>query len=271
MTDCSQIESLLPLFVDGEADAAQARTVEDHLSACPACRDSVASEHAGREMLRTHRMALIETAPPGLRTRIAALERDSRTPDSLPAVVAAKAGLGWLGRATAATVAAMLVLIVLTLAELVPAPSNVLFAAQVAVDHVRCLFVGASTFRASGAREMEQEIRTHYGWTVTVPASNPDAHVRLLGVRRCPWGYGPHAHLLYDVAGQPMSFYITPGVEREAAAMDVLGHVERLWSGDGRTYAMVSRGIAAADLDRVEAYFRAATAPAKASESQGNR
>jgi hypothetical protein len=169
-----------------------------------------------------------------------------------------------LGRATAAALAAILVIAVLTLAELVPASSNVLFAAQVAVDHVRCLFVGASTFRASGAREMEQEIRTHYGWTVTVPASDPTVGVRLLGVRRCPWGYGPHAHLLYDVAGRTMSFYVTPGLEHASAVMDVLGHVERVWSSDGRTYAMVSRGIPASDLDRVESYFRAATKPVTA-------
>jgi len=129
------------------------------------------------------------------------------------------------------------------------------------VDHVRCFFVGASTLAADGARAMEAEIRAHYGWDVTVPASNSDLGVQLLGARRCPFGYGPHAHLLYDVNGRTMSLYITPGVEREAVAMSVLGHIERVWSAGGRTYAMVARGLTEADLNRIETYFRQSTAP----------
>ncbi len=256
MTECRQIESLLPLFVDGEADAGEVRLVEQHLAQCPVCRDAVASERAGRDVIRAHRAALLEAAPPGLRTRVLAVGRDVLTP--------VRPRLGWLGRATAAGLAAVIVLVMLMLAELVPVSSNVLFAAQVAVDHVRCFFVGASTLEADGARAMEREIHTHYGWEVMVPASNPNLGVRLIGARRCPFGYGPHAHLLYNVGGRTMSLYITPGIEREAAAMSVLGHVERVWSSGGRTYAMVARGVSDADLSRVEAYFRAATTPVTA-------
>lgn len=257
MTECRQIESLLPLFVDGEADADVVRRVEAHLAACPLCRNAVASERTGRAVLHAHRAALIATAPPGLRTRVLAAGREVLAPRLRPG----EGGrLGWLGRATAAGLAAVLVIVVLTLTEFVPASSNVLFAAQVAVDHMRCFFLGASTLEADGARAMEQEIRTHYGWTVTVPASEPAVGVTLLGARRCPFGYGPHAHLLYDVGGRTMSLYITPGLARETAAMSVLGHVERVWSSAGRTYAMVSRGVPDADLNRVETYFRTATA-----------
>src|SRR5262249_12574315 len=155
---CSQIESLLPLFVDGEADAAQVRTVEAHLSSCAACREAVASERAGKALLHANRASLKEIAPPGLRTRVVALDREARRGHETRAAAAPR--LGWLGRATAALVAAVLVFVVFTAAELVPTSSNVLFAAQVAVDHVRCLFVGPSTFHANGARELEQEIQT---------------------------------------------------------------------------------------------------------------
>lgn len=262
MTECRQIESLLPLFVDGDTTAEQAHLVESHLATCAACRAAVASERAGRDVIRAHRAALREVAPPGLRTRLAALGREAAAPRhgyGRPAT-----SLGWLGRATAAGLAAALVLVVLTLAEFVPVASNVLFAAQVAVDHMRCFFLGASTLEADGAREMEREITTHYGWTVVVPASSAEAGVRLLGARRCPFGYGPHAHLLYDVNGRTLSLYITPGMEREAAALDVLGHAERVWSSQGRTYAIVARGLSDADLARVEGYFRRETAPVTA-------
>ncbi len=257
MTECRQIESLLPLFVDGEASADEVRLVGQHLAQCPACRDAVASERIGRDVLRAHGAALRATAPPGLRTRVLALGREAPAP--------VRPRLGWLGRATAAGLAALLVLVVLTLAEFVPASTNVLFAAQVAVDHMRCFFVGASTLAADGARAMEREIQEHYGWDVKVPPSNPDLGVRLIGARRCPFGYGPHVHLLYEVRGRTMSLYITPEYEREAAAMSVLGHSERVWSSEGRTYAMVTRGISDVDLDRVQAYFRSATTAVTAS------
>lgn len=264
MTECRQIESLLPLFVDGEADDHQVRQVEAHLALCATCRDSVPVERAARAILRAHRAALIADAPPGLRTRILAGLREADAH-----LHAARFGgrapgrprLGWLGRATAAAGAAAVVIVGLTLAEFIPVRSSVLFAAQVAVDHVRCLFLGASTIPADGARAMEREIHEHYGWTVRVPASDADTGVALVGARRCPWGVGPHAHLLYRVDGHTMSLYITPGVEQADAAMSMLGHMERVWSSEGRTYAMVARGVPTARMDRIEAYFRSSTAP----------
>jgi anti-sigma factor RsiW len=249
LRECSQIESLLPLFVDGSADAHQIKVVETHLAHCPACRDGVPVERAARAILRAHRTALM--AQEAGRGHAAGSEPGRP--------------LGWMGRLTAAGLAAGLVLGAATIVELMPVKSNVVFAAQAAVDHVRCLLLAAPLTHADGAVEMEREIARQYGWSVRVPASEPG--VTLLGVRRCPWGIGPHAHLMYGVGDRTVSLFITPGVERETAELSLFGHVERVWASGGQTYALVARGVPVAELDRLAAYFRRATDPVTASPS----
>ncbi|MCA1583286.1 MAG: hypothetical protein LC791_00455, partial [Acidobacteria bacterium] len=134
---------------------------------------------------------------------------------------------------------------------------TVLYAAQVALDHVRCLYVDYGATDAQAHASFEDAVRTQSGWHVRLPPTSVEHDLTLVGVRRCPLGLGPHAHALYRVAGHEVSLYITPGGERGERTIEALGFVERLWSGHDRTYALVARGLAPADLDRVEAYFRA--------------
>lgn len=247
--NCRQIESCLPPFLDGETDAAVARDVEAHLLECASCAEQAGRGRIARDLLRARAAHLRAPAPLGFRTRLEAhLREQAADPRRL---------LGWPGRLSALAAAAALVLVTVGALELVPMRSAVLYAAQVAFDHVRCLYVEYGTIEAKADASLDEAIRTQYGWQVRLPPTSAEHGVTLIGVRRCPLGLGPHAHARYAVAGHAVSLYITPGSERGEHEIGALGHVERLWGGHDRTYALVARGLSRADLDRVEAYFRA--------------
>ncbi len=248
MMDCRQIESVLPPFLDGECDRDTAQKVQAHLSACPTCGEQAAAGRVTRDLLRQRADSLREAAPPGLRTRILARAREE---------AATRPVLGWPGRLSAVAAAAAIVLVAVTTLEFVPMRPAALYAAQVALDHLRCLYVEAGTIYGQEETGLEREVHDHFGWDLRVPPPSPETGITLLGARRCPLSVGPHVHLLYQVADRHVSLYITPGVERGEREVHALGHTQRLWSGHGRTYALVARGLAEADLDRVERHFRA--------------
>jgi anti-sigma factor RsiW len=244
MNDCRRIESLLPPYVDGEASTAAAAEVDAHLASCPACCENVAAERTARAVVRARAAELRVVAPPGLRTRVVA----SLAP-------AAEPTLGWLGRAGAFAAAATAVVALVTALEFVPAPTNVLFAAQLAIDHVRCFVVHLGTIDGAEPGDVQRQFRDRYGWTVEVPTTNEDLGLTLVAARRCPFWLGSHAHLLYRNRGRDLSLYVTPGETRPAETLGVLGHVERIWSANGQVYALVSRGVPAADFDRIASFL----------------
>ena len=248
MNECRRIESLLPPYVDGEASSAAAAEVEAHLGACAACRDEVAAGRTAREVVRARAAELRGIAPPGLRTRVVASLRTSPAPS-----------LGWVGRAAAFAAAAVSMLALVTALEFVPAPNNVLFAAQLAIDHVRCFIVHLGSIDGPAHADVQQEFRDRYGWAVEVPSGNDELGLTLVAARRCPFWLGSHAHLLYRNGERDLSLYVTSGETRPAETLSVLGHVERIWTANGQVYALVSRGVPADDFDRIAAYLERET------------
>jgi anti-sigma factor RsiW len=246
MNECRRIESLLPPYVDGEAGSSVVAEVESHLASCEVCRREVAAARTARAVVRAHAAELRGLAPPGLRTRVVA-------------TLAPAPALGWLGRAAAFAAAAVSMLALVTALEFVPAPTNVLFAAQLAIDHVRCFIVHLGSIDGAAPADVQQQFRDRYGWAVDVPPPNDELGLTLVAARRCPFWLGAHAHLLYRNGGRDLSLYVTPGNTRPAETLNVLGHVERVWSSNGQVYALVSRGVPAADFDRIAAYLERET------------
>jgi len=237
--------------VDGEASPDVVSEVDRHLTTCAACRDEVAAGRTARTVLRARAAELRAVAPPGLRTRIVA------------AIPSEPASLGWFGRAAAFAAAAVVVVTVLTALEFVPAPNNALFAAQLAIDHVRCFIVHLGTIDGAAPSDVQRQFQERYGWGVEVPASNGDLGLTLIAARRCPFWLGSHAHLLYRHGGRELSLYVTPGESRPGETLEVLGHVERIWSANGQAYALVSGGVPDADFDRIATYLQHETAAAR--------
>ena len=244
MMDCRRIESLLPPYVDGVASPEDAAEVEAHLTTCTLCRAEVAAERGVRMILRARAGELFTPAPPGLRTRIAAMLRPP-----------AASSLGWRGRLTAFAAAAAVMLMTVTAFEFVTPRSNVLFAAQLAIDHVRCFVAELGSTAPADADNLQQEFAQHYGWVVNVPPSDPEAGITLIAARRCPFWLGEYAHMLYRTGEREVSLYVTRGQERPREEHSVLGHVERIWTVKGNAYVLVARGVPAGDLDRIAAYL----------------
>jgi anti-sigma factor RsiW len=246
--ECRQIESLLPPYVDGEADARTRQAVEAHLATCPACRGRAVAERTARAVVRARAPQLVVVAPPGLRTRLDATLRMQRA-----------TSLGWRGRVTAFAAAAVLILMVIAGLELATPQSNVLFAAQLAIDHMRCFVVALTATAPADATVLSQQLSKDYGWSITVPPSDAAAGVTLVAARRCPFWLGPHAHLLYRTGDHEVSLYVTPGGRRDGGDLRVLGHVEKLWSAGGHSYALVTGDLPDADLQRVSSYLERET------------
>jgi len=248
MSQCRQIESLLPPYVDGEAGPGEVTQVETHLATCAECRALAAAQRTVRTVLRSHAAELATTAPPGLRTRILASRSDGGA-----------ASLGWRGRLAASLAAAVLFVMLVFAFELVSPRSNILYAAQLAIDHVRCFVVELGTVEGADSARAQQFYAETYGWKVAVPPSNAEAGVTLVAARRCPYWLGDHAHLLYRSGDSEVSLFINRGDERPSDELRVFGHIERLWHVGDTSYALVARGVPAADLARISGYLEGVT------------
>ncbi len=245
MSDCRQIESLLPPFVDGDADLRITEQVQAHLAECGACRNRVTMERTVKTVLRARAAELSELAPPGLRTRVVA---------ALNERVGERRKATWGMRITAFAAAATVLLVVASALELVTPKSDVLYAAQLAIDHVRC-FVVLRSKEPADPQVVQKTLADNYGWSVPVPPSNADAGLTLIAGRRCPFWLGEHAHLLYRSGDREVSLYVTPGGRPREGQLNVLGHSEKLWNARGNLYTLVADDLEPAELQKVTAYL----------------
>lgn len=251
--DCKQIEGLLASVVDGEATADEAAMVARHLDACAACGQAMRAQATARAVLQARAAQLSVTAPPGLRTRLAASARADAAHRAESAGI-----LGWRGRLSAFPAAAILILALgAVLLPVVTGRSTVLLAAQLALDHLKCFAIDGDGDAAPISQgEAEAALKREYGWTMSVPPSSAAAGLQLIAVRRCLYGDGRAAHLLYRVNGEPVSLFIMPGLSRPAAELSLLGHDELVWTQGDRTYMLVSAAGTKAGLARVASYLQ---------------
>ena len=282
--DCKQFEGSLAAVADGGATPEEAARVAHHVETCAACRHLLATQTTARAVLRARAAQLSMTAPPGLRTRIdATRSRIDATPsridatpsridatpsriDATPSRIDATTGaervaagmLSWPGRLSAFSAAAIVVMVIgAALLPVVTARSTVALAAQMALDHLKCFSIdGDADGPAISPAAAEWAISRDYGWTMSVPASDQAEGLVLFAVRRCLYGDGFAAHLLYRVQGQPVSLFIMPGLSRPDAALEVLGHDAVLWTDGDRTYMLVARAGTTVGLARVASYLR---------------
>lgn len=246
---CREVEDKLAAFVDGE-DLTTFAAIVAHLESCDACRASAHAQSVARTVLQARAAELSPLAPPGLRTRLLANQPQaaSRKPQDL----------SWSGRLTAFATAAV---VVLTLgAVLLPVTtirSTALLAAQLALDHLKCFTIegdadGAPITKAQAEATLKQE----YDLTVGVPSSLPAEKLDLMAVRRCLYGDGRAAHVMYRLNGEPVSLFVIPDLARPPAELSLFGHDQMVWTAGGRTYMLVARAGLREPLARVAPYLR---------------
>ena len=244
---CREVEEKLASYVDGAANG-NAAAIAAHLATCDACRQLAHAQSVARTVLKARAAQLSPIAPPGLRTRIIA---NTANQPQEPI-------LAWTGRLTAFAAAAMFVLtlgaVLLPVATL---RSTTLLAAQLALDHLKCFTIEGDADGAPIAKQQaEATLKQDFDLIVKVPASLAAEKLELMAVRRCLYGDGRAAHLMYRLDGEPVSLFIVPGMSRPAAELSLFGHEQVVWTQGDRTYMLVGRGGAGEGLARVASYLR---------------
>jgi anti-sigma factor RsiW len=230
--DCEPFQPLLAACADGAASESEWARVSAHVATCAACAQALRVQEQMHQVMKLRGRAAADTAPPGLRTRIAATIA-AEPPPALD--------LGWRTRLSAFAAAALVVLTLGAVAlPVITGRSTVVLAAQLALDHLKCFTIdGHDHGQVLSVAEAEAELLHDYGWQLRVPPSAGSERGRLISVRRCLYGDGRAAHLLYRVDGQPVSLFILPGLERPADQLSLLGHDEVVWNSHGRTFMLV--------------------------------
>jgi len=245
--NCRDVENLLPSYVDG-LEPLKAAAITAHLETCDACRQLAHAQSVARTVLKARAAQLAPMAPPGLRTRIIANTADQAT----------EPVLAWTGRLTAFAAAAMAVLTLgAVLLPVATVRSTALLAAQLALDHLKCFTIeGDADAAPIPAAQAEATLKQEFELIVDVPASLEAERLELLAVRRCLYGDGRAAHVMYRLDGEPVSLFIIPGLTRPAAELSLFGHEQVVWTKGDRTYMLVARGGSRDQLARVASYLQ---------------
>jgi anti-sigma factor RsiW len=250
---CRDLDPLFTSYVDNEATPHERAVVDAHLTACPPCRDRVAGERTARTVVQARRDKLRICASPSLHGRCAALRAGTPVHRSAAATLTRR----WVPLSLAATlVLAIAGVFLVGLSDRVE-----VFAAQLALDHVKCFKFTPDRLAVADAAALGRDWAVKRGWALTVPPSAPAHQLELLGVRRCGSTEGGLAHVMYRWRGEPLSVYVLPGsIAPEHAVQNVadrFGHDAVVWSREGRTYAVVAKA-SPADLVGVAGYIKTA-------------
>jgi anti-sigma factor RsiW len=213
--------------VDGNGSPEERGRVAAHLARCGSCRRAANVQGPVRRLLLARRETLCGVAPAGLAAQLRSAS------EAAPA-------LGHRGRLSALAAAAALVLAVTGAFAWTTGRSSVLLAAQLTLDHIKCFMLdGEDRLEAFTAEGAEARMHADFGWSVPIPTP-ARAEVHLVSVRRCLYGEGMVAHVLYRIDGEPVSLFVMPA--RAATPVDLSSfgrHAEVLTRG-GATYVLVA-------------------------------
>jgi anti-sigma factor RsiW len=259
---CREVEDKLPSYVDGIANG-DAVAIGTHLEGCSACRASAHAQRVARTVLQSRAAELSPIAPPGLRTRLVATSeahlQASRPQDLKTSSPQDLETSGFIWTRVSALAAAALVVLTLgaVLLPVVTVRSTAVLAAQLALDHLKCFTIeGDGDGTPITNTDAEATLKREFNFSVVVPASLPGERLRLMAVRRCVYGDGRAAHVMYRLDGEPLSLFIMPGLTRPAAELSLFGHDQIVWTQGDRTYMLVARGGSRANLARVASYLQ---------------
>jgi len=248
MSTCHDIEPLLGRLADDDLDAASRVHVDAHLEACPSCRRLAAVQVDVRDLLVARADGLRARASDRLQARVEA------------GVAARRRRAAWNPFRMPVAAAAALTLVVMGIYAVTGASTTVL-AAQLALDHVKCVTIVRDGEPAGlDSHRVGHEWHERYDWTPRIPDVPAEMATRLISVRRCLYGHGHLAHLLYNVNGRVVSLFVMPRadypVDDAGAVRELFGQQARLWASGDQTYALVTDADAEG-LDRLAGQFRA--------------
>lgn len=254
MSKCTSIDPLVTPYVDGELPAAERTLVDEHLHRCPPCHSRVAAESAVRDLMRARKPALTaEQASPSLHGRCTELANRSKdgavrlrpTPSGSSTVRALRAwwGAPWQLRVMPLALTASLVLLVGgAFLYLATQNSARLLAAELCADHMTCFAANNVLGTHEAPAAVESSMLSAFGWQLHLPEQFDASGLELVGARRCLYGEGRVAHLMYRDQGRPVSIYMLPKSVRAEEFVEILGHEVAIWPSGDRTFVLITRG-----------------------------
>ena len=256
--NCREIEDTLASYVDGAARAELGQAIKAHLETCDACRQLAHAQTVARTVLKARAAHLSPVAPPGLRTRVVAnMPEESRPARPQDLKTSRAQGLIWTRLSAFAAAAIVVLTLGAVLLPVATIRSTTVLAAQLALDHLKCFTIEGDADGEPIAKEQaEATLKQEFDLIVAVPPSLAAEKLELMAVRRCLYGDGRAAHLMYRLNGEPVSLFIVPGLTRPAAELSLFGHEQVVWTQGDRTYMLVARGGSRNELSRVASYLR---------------
>jgi anti-sigma factor RsiW len=245
---CRDLAPLLAQLAENPDGVVADSPASRHLAECSSCQRSLRLQREMHGLLRARADSLCGRAPESLRERLTAqgaagpAVKSRWAPLRMP--VAATAFLAFLGVMSYGLTSA----------------SSTVLAAQLTLDHLKCarlISPGTTINPLQAVKEWAQQ----YDWSPRIPAPAPARKATLVGVRRCLYGHGHLAHLLYDVDGRTVSLFVMPRSDYPAgiapARHDFLGQHAEVWASGDQSFAIVG-DVAPATLATLAAEFRAA-------------
>jgi anti-sigma factor RsiW len=257
MSKCTSIDPLVTPYVDGELPAAERTLVDEHLHRCPPCHSRVTAESAVRELMRARKASLsAERASTNLHAHCTALANGSMNaagaqsqPGVRPSAAASTRGMAawwrapWHLRVVPLALTASLVLLVGgAFLYLATQYSAHVLAAELCADHVTCFAANNVLDTHEAPAAVERSMLSAFGWRLHLPEELDALGLKLVGARRCLYGEGKVAHLMYRDQGRPVSIYMLPNTMRSEGFVEMLGHEVAIWSSGDRTFVLVARG-----------------------------
>jgi len=195
--NCTELESRLHPYVDGELDVGETVAAAAHVAECPGCRGRVAREREFRQILRRQPR---ESAPHELRESIRArLGRSVRWAALRP----------WLAASTVTAVVAGAIL----LSALRPATPLV---SELVDTHIAFTQMEESSeFASSDPRAVEAWFRERARLRVTVADYSMEG-IRLVGARVAEAHEHRASYVLYEKGHTPLSVFMVPAPVRES-------------------------------------------------------
>jgi anti-sigma factor RsiW len=244
MPNCQEIEPLVTAWIDDVVSDEGRRIVDDHFRVCPACWRRARAEGSVRELLRSRAAeALRVEPPPDLKARCEALWAPRPTAWKLPRA---------LTRAVPASMAAALAGVLI---YGLTASSTRTLAAQLTLDHMKCFALASEPATPIQHDVVETQLQERYGWSVEVPGDSVAQQLRLLGGRRCLYGEGTIAHVLYRHNGSPLSLFMLPDDVRASEIVDVMGHEAIIWAQNDRTFVLLG-SEPRPEMEMIASYIR---------------
>lgn len=269
MSECTSIEPLVTPYVDGELSGPDRARVDDHVRRCAPCYSRIAAEGAVRDLVRERRSALtMEHASASLRLACSGLagRSDPRTAGSPAAAQDVEqsgysGGRSWLpswrSLAPIALAASLVLLVAGAFLYQATLHSSRVLAAELTADHLKCFTANSILGTHDAPAAVESSMLSAFGWQLHLPRELDASGYELVGARRCLYGEGKIAHLMYRDEGRPVSIFMLPSSIRAEELVEVLGHEAAIWSSGDRTFVLVTRG-SRAEVEKMATFVKAA-------------